>query len=201
MFSSPPSSSPSNRASAAFEAAMDPALPGASVLLTGGADGIVKQWELFYDKKADGVDEGARKPKLRHFPQLSSQKLHRRVSVINAAHGGAPIVALSGDNSKIISASAADGSIRAFSRTGDTARGRARGPRRTSVIEIDDPGKYSGRGTECLFSMEGFNGGLSSLSFDQRLLACDGMGSTLCLHDFSEVDGSISAASLDVQDM
>ena len=128
-------------------AEMDASLgPGAAVLLSGGADGAVKQWELFFDPPqprdvlflsgdGDGDSAGvvAAAPKLRHLPQLASQKLRRRFHAIPRAHGevgggggggggggeGAPaaVVAVSGDNARVVSASAETGSVRCWSRT------------------------------------------------------------------------------------
>ena len=197
MFSAPPSSQSSGDG---FRMAMDPSLPGASVLLTGGADGEVRQWELFFDgKKAgapQGSDEEEDQAKLRHFPQIASQRLRRRVCQIKDAHGGAPVVAIAGDNSKIVSASAADGTVRAFSRTGDGSTGRSRRGREQPSAE--QFGEYGTGNVECLLSMEGFDGGLSSVTFDKELLACDGMGSTLCLHDFAEIEGPVDAGNLDL---
>ncbi len=208
MFSAPASTSPYHQGSG--DMAMDPSLPGATVLLTGGADGVVKQWELFNsapttdDDDDDDDDKSKSKsaaaPKLRHFPQMASQKLRRRVCTIRDAHGGAPVVAVAGDNSKIVSASAADGTVRAFARTGDGGSGgRSNNSRRNRPqTEGEQLGEYGSGINECLVSMEGFDGGLSSVTFDKSLLACDGMGSTLCLHDFAEIDGPIDAASLDL---
>ena len=103
----------------------------------------MKQFEVFRDGSGT----------IRHWPQLGSQKLQRRVHRIDA-HEGA-VTCLTADATKIISACAADGSIYGF--------------KRSSGEEI--------------LRMEGFDANLSSLTIGKDTLVCDGMGETLCVHD------------------
>ena len=128
-------------------------LPGGNSIVTGGANGEVKQFEVFRD--GGGT--------LRHWPQLGSQKLQRRVHRIDA-HEGA-VTCLHADATKIISACAADGSIMGY--------------KRSSGEEI--------------LRMACFDANLSTIAVSNAALVCDGMGETLCLHDFSEVDEELDA--------
>ena len=133
--------------------ALPSSLPGGSSIVSGGANGEVKQFEIFRDQGGT----------LRHWPQLGSQKLQRRVHRIDA-HEGA-VTCLHADATKIISACAADGSIMGY--------------KRSSGEEI--------------LRMAGFDANLSTIAVSNAALVCDGMGETLCLHDFSEIDDELDA--------
>ena len=79
-----------------------------SILLTGGADGVIKQWEMI-------SDESSRNPtKLQHWPRLPSQRMKRRAHLFQG-HAPGPITSLACvDQSKILSAGA-DGTVRVWS--------------------------------------------------------------------------------------
>jgi len=79
-----------------------------SILLTGGTDGIVKQWEMISD------DSSPTSTKLQHWPRISSQRMKRRAHLFEG-HSPGPITSLAcADPSKILSAGA-DGTVRAWS--------------------------------------------------------------------------------------
>lgn len=78
-----------------------------SMLLTGGSDGLVKQWEMI-------SDESCATTKLQHWPRLSSQRMKRRAHLFEG-HAPGEITSLACvDPSKILSAGA-DGTVRAWS--------------------------------------------------------------------------------------
>jgi len=87
---------------------LKPSAKPSILLLTGGADGIVKQWEIFFSSSTD-----TSLLKLEHWPRIASQRMKRRAHIFEGSHGD-KITALVGDASKILSAGA-DGRIVAWS--------------------------------------------------------------------------------------
>jgi len=79
-----------------------------SLLLTGSADGVVKQWEVF-------ARPGAERARLEQWPKLSTQRLPKKAHMFQG-HGN-PVTALQAiDATKFLSA-AADGTVRAWNPT------------------------------------------------------------------------------------
>jgi WD40 repeat protein len=79
-----------------------------SILLTGGVDGVIKQWEMISDESSSNPT------KLQHWPRLSSQRMKRRAHLFQG-HAPGPITSLACvDQSKILSAGA-DGTVRVWS--------------------------------------------------------------------------------------
>eukprot|EP00550_Attheya_septentrionalis_P009102 CAMPEP_0198284766 /NCGR_PEP_ID=MMETSP1449-20131203/4204_1 /TAXON_ID=420275 /ORGANISM="Attheya septentrionalis, Strain CCMP2084" /LENGTH=794 /DNA_ID=CAMNT_0043981979 /DNA_START=260 /DNA_END=2644 /DNA_ORIENTATION=+ len=134
-----------------------------TVLLTGGADGTIKQWEMMPRKIPPGPDGNKNGPsiKLEHWPRLTTQRMQRRAHLFRG-HSG-PITALvCNDPSKFLSAGA-DGTVRIWS-----------------------PSK----GIE-MFRMDGFSDSCRSLCLDHDLLVTDGMEEYVCVHDFDVTDAEI----------
>mmetsp|Transcript_20391 Transcript_20391/g.33756 ORF Transcript_20391/g.33756 Transcript_20391/m.33756 type:complete len:548 (-) Transcript_20391:18-1661(-) len=142
--------------------------PSSSILITGGADGSVKQWEILPRSSVSSTssnDDDHKKTTttlLEHWPRLATQRMPKRAHVFCTRHyvGGDEaqdsITALAshGDN-KILSASA-DGTVRAWSPT---------------------------TGKE-LYVMAGFSSSLTSLCLNQDVLVTNGMDQFVCVHDF-----------------
>uniref|UniRef100_A0A7S1D8D6 Anaphase-promoting complex subunit 4 WD40 domain-containing protein n=1 Tax=Cyclophora tenuis TaxID=216820 RepID=A0A7S1D8D6_CYCTE len=94
---------------AAGQGTLSQSLSSSSVLLTGGNDGVVKQWEIMARDAQDGMPS-----RVEHWPRLSTQKMKRRAHMFRG-HMEGPITALASvDESKFLSAGA-DGSVRAWS--------------------------------------------------------------------------------------
>lgn len=129
------------------------------MLLTGGADGIVKQYEILRHK-FDNLEEGTRRSdssplwKLEHWPRLSTQRMKRHAHIFNGHHGSVTALA-SQQGSKILSAGD-DGTVRVWCQS---------------------------QGIE-LYRMDGFEETVSSLCLDREILITDGMGAFVCVHDF-----------------
>jgi WD40 repeat protein len=132
--------------------------PGASTstLLTGGPDGVVKQWEIM-SRKLESASADAPSLKLEHWPRITNQRMQKRAHLFKGHAEDEPITALASvDGSKFLSA-ASDGTIRAWSPS-------------------------SG---EELFRMDGFTDELSSLCLLEGMyLITDGMENLVCVHDF-----------------
>jgi len=127
-----------------------PHIPGATVVVTAGEEGSIKQWELFKDESS----------KVRSWPPMSSQRLKHYVHCLEGAHEG-PISSIKADSYKIVSACPSEGTVKAWNRK---------------------------TGQE-MWSMDGFESSMTTVDFDKDTLVCDGMGSTLCIHDFAEIIG------------
>jgi WD40 repeat protein len=132
-----------------------------SIIVTGGADGSMKQWEMMRQKSnnhgADSRSEGDGPWKLIHWPRLSTQKMKDRAHVFVGGHQGfiSAIKCDKGKNlTKIISAGF-DGSIRVW-----------------------DPKS----GNE-MYRMDGFEN-VSSICLDNEILVTNGMNEYVCVHDF-----------------
>lgn len=80
------------------------------VLLTGDANGVVKQWEVL--RRSGGS-------RLEQWPKLASQRLSKKAHLFARQHEGAVTALASVDSTKFVSASA-DGTVRAW----NTATGK-----------------------------------------------------------------------------
>ncbi len=134
-----------------------------SVLITGGADGLIKQWEMIKQNMDTGDDQGGRDEsdsgfwKLQHWPILPTQRMKDRAHIFQG-HEMSPITALvcqGGVAPKILSASE-DGSLRVW----DANKGQEN------------------------YRMDGFDTVVSSLCLDREVLVTNGMGDYVCVHDF-----------------
>ena len=85
-----------------------------SILITGGEDGSVKQWEILSQK-----DQSSTGVRLEHWPRLSTQRMKRRAHLFSPSHDGA-VTCISqqsmNDSSKFLTASD-DGSVSVWSAT------------------------------------------------------------------------------------
>jgi len=85
-----------------------------SILITGGEDGSVKQWEILSQK-----DQSSTGVRLEHWPRLSTQRMKRRAHLFSPSHDG-PVTCISqqsmNDSSKFLTASE-DGSVSVWSAT------------------------------------------------------------------------------------
>ena len=81
-----------------------------SILLTGGADGEIKQWEMIRQRSSN--NETSPTWKLEHWPRLPTQRMKDRAHLFQG-HSEGPITALVCDDGKILSAGA-DGTIRVW---------------------------------------------------------------------------------------
>jgi len=127
------------------------------MVLTGGADGVVKQYEILRRKYQGGQGESNNDSpswKLEHWPRLSTQRMKRHAHIFDG-HRGSVTALASQSGSQILSASD-DGTVRVW----DQSRG----------IE--------------LYRMDGFEESVSSLCLDREILITDGMGNFVCVHDF-----------------
>ena len=148
-----------------------------SFLVTGGADGAIKQWEMIQQKQSVVVDDGEDdcersevKWNLMHWPRMSSQRMRDRAHVLKGHYEG-PITALEyekGDAARILSAGA-DGTLR-----------------------IWDP-----KAEEELYRMDGFEGDISSICLDGEVLITNGMSDFVCVHDFDTEDQVDNSYELD----
>ena len=148
-----------------------------SFLVTGGADGAIKQWEMIQQKQNAGVDDGEDdserskvKWNLMHWPRMSSQRMRDRAHVLKGHYEG-PITALEyekGETARILSAGA-DGTLRVW-----------------------DP-----KAVEELYRMDGFEGYISSICLDGEVLITNGMSDFVCVHDFDTEDQVDNSYELD----
>jgi len=149
------------------------ALPQArstSILLTGGVDGSVKQWEMMSRTLQESKESDLSSPscRLEHWPRLPNQRMKRRAHVFKG-HSG-PVNALAQvDSTKFLSASA-DGTVRVWSPS---------------------------EGKE-MYRMDGFTDSLTSLVLAKETLITDGMDNMVCIHDFDvDVDEADSGYELE----
>mmetsp|Transcript_21097 Transcript_21097/g.38158 ORF Transcript_21097/g.38158 Transcript_21097/m.38158 type:complete len:637 (+) Transcript_21097:136-2046(+) len=140
-----------------------------SILLTGGEDGSVKQWEILSQKSSSSPSS----IRMEHWPRLSTQRMKRRSHLFTPRHEG-PVSSIAQqskhDSSKFITCSQ-DGSVCVWS---------------------------ASSGKE-LFRMDGFSSSLSSLAcLGRELLVTDGMEGYVCVHDFGiEEDAASNGYDLD----
>ena len=146
-----------------------------TVILTGGADGMIKQWEVIKQNERSSVSteeanagndeaevESKSSWKLQHWPLLPNQRMKGRAHIFQG-HDNSPITALvSGEDGapKILSAGA-DGSLRVW----DASKGE-------------------------MYRMDGFET-VSSICLDREILVTDGMGEYVCVHDFDVTDEDV----------
>jgi len=146
-----------------------------TVILTGGADGMIKQWEVIKQNERSSVSteeanagndeaevESKSSWKLQHWPLLPNQRMKGRAHIFQG-HNNSPITALvSGEDGapKILSAGA-DGSLRVW----DASKGE-------------------------MYRMDGFET-VSSICLDREILVTDGMGEYVCVHDFDVTDEDV----------
>jgi WD40 repeat protein len=81
------------------------------ILLTGGEDGLVKQWEILSQQSTFGI-------RLEHWPRMSSQRMKRRHHLFKGHYGAVTSISQQSmyDSSKFLT-SGDDGSIRVWSAT------------------------------------------------------------------------------------
>lgn len=81
------------------------------ILLTGGEDGLVKQWEILSQKSSSGPI------RMDHWPRMSTQRMKRRAHIFNPGHDG-PVSSIAQqsktDSSKFITCGQ-DGSVSVWS--------------------------------------------------------------------------------------
>eukprot|EP00571_Detonula_confervacea_P002966 CAMPEP_0172314068 /NCGR_PEP_ID=MMETSP1058-20130122/21578_1 /TAXON_ID=83371 /ORGANISM="Detonula confervacea, Strain CCMP 353" /LENGTH=629 /DNA_ID=CAMNT_0013027827 /DNA_START=40 /DNA_END=1926 /DNA_ORIENTATION=+ len=125
-----------------------------SILLTGGEDGTIKQWEILSQK----TPSSSTSIRMEHWPRLSTQRMKRRSHIFSPSHDG-PVTCISQqsglDSSKFLT-SGQDGSVCVWS---------------------------ASSGKE-LFRMDGFSGISSLACLGRELLVTDGMKEHVCVHDF-----------------
>lgn len=87
-----------------------------SVLITGGADGFIKQWEIIHQPKGRSID-------LMHWPRLPSQRMKGRAHIFKGNRGPITCIVCDFDqtNGQKILAASSDGCVRYF----DPAQERA----------------------------------------------------------------------------
>jgi len=148
--------------------------PKTNVLLTGGADGTVKRFEIIArrtEPSSDGNDGGGGGLKLEHWPRLSTQRTKRSAHLFRGHEG--PVTALVyGGSSGGVGAEGVGSS--SFSLSKILSAGM------DGTVRVWNP---SGGGKES-YRMDGFTGALSSLCLDGEILVTDGMGEMVCVHDF-----------------
>ena len=130
-----------------------------SILLTGGADGVIKQWEMIQQRssrsESPGGESEAYSWNLVYWPRLPTQRMKDRAHLFQG-HSEGPVTSLvcdSGDAPKILSAGS-DGTIRVW-----------------------DPSDGE------LYRMDGFDN-VSSICLDREILVTNGMKEYVCFHDF-----------------
>jgi len=145
--------------------------PSTSVLLTGGADGTVKQFEIIprkLEQSQDGNSDGGQGLKLEHWPRLSTQRMNRRAHMFRGHEG--PITALAcGSSSGGVGVGGGDSSSSKIISAG-----------MDGTVRVWNPSK----GGKELYRMDGFSDTLSSLCLDGEILVTDGMDDLVCVHDF-----------------
>jgi len=143
---------------------------GTNVLLTGGADGTVKQFEVIARRVAD-VDSssgGSSRLKLEHWPRLPTQRMNRRAHIF-LGHDG-PITAIVCGGSSVGGDSSSSSKILSAGRDG--------------TIRVWNPSD----GKKELYRIDGFTNKLSSVCLDGEILVTDGMDAMVCVHDFNVGD-------------
>jgi WD40 repeat protein len=129
-----------------------------TMILTGGADGIVKQYEVLRRKYDNTEDVDLPSWKLEHWPRMPTQRMKRHAHIFKGHYGSVTALA-SQDGSKILSGGS-DGTIRVWNPL---------------------------KGEE-LYRMDGFAETISSLCLDREILVTDGMGEFVCVHDFDTTE-------------
>jgi WD40 repeat protein len=143
------------------------------MIVTGGADGLVKQYEIYRRKREVSTEDTSGKIfgpswNLEHWPRLPTQRMKRHAHLFKG-HYGIVTALVSQNGSKILSAGS-DGTLRVWE---------------------------SSTGEE-LYRMDGFKGSISSVCLDREILVTDGMGELVCVHDFDiDVDEYLQAYDLD----
>uniref|UniRef100_A0A7S1BA86 Uncharacterized protein n=1 Tax=Corethron hystrix TaxID=216773 RepID=A0A7S1BA86_9STRA len=142
-----------------------------TTVLTGGFDGVLKQWELIFRPPST----------LQFWPFLPNQRMKRRAHIFNAMPPPAsslntpppPITCLVGDASKIVAATPASNA------DGDDGR----------IVF------YSPVTGDKIYTMDGFSGsGASTLYITEDMMVCDGIGNGLvCVHDFGSIKDQIDS--------
>lgn len=131
-----------------------------TILLTGGADGIIKQYQMIKQKRPSKVDnEPSTDWGLMHWPRLPTQRVKDCAHIFKGHYKAiTSLLYDGGESSKILSAGA-DGSVRVW-----------------------DPSA----GSE-LYRMDGFKD-LTCLCLDKEILVTNGMNEYVCVHDFDVAD-------------
>jgi WD40 repeat protein len=133
-----------------------------ALLLTGDANGVVKQWQVFSvpttGNDDDSDDASTSRTRLEQWPKRTLQKLpFQKTHVMAGCHEG-PVSALLSLTDKCLLSAAADGTIRAWNPV---------------------------TGKE-FFHMDGFSEPIHSLCLtDDNVLVTDGMNKFVCVHDFT----------------
>jgi WD40 repeat protein len=146
-----------------------------SLLLTGAADGVVKQWEVLSrpgtSSGSSSSSSGSEMPstRLEQWPKLPTQRLPKKAHLFRG-HDMDVTALLPVDATKFLSASK-DGTVRAW----NPATGKE------------------------LFRMDGFTEALRSLCLQEELLVTDGMKQFVCVHDF-DVDAFEGGYELDYEE-
>ncbi len=141
-----------------------------SVVLTGGADGVVKQYQIIRRQimmaapmtTSSQKQEESPSWKLEHWPRLPTQRMKNHAHIFQGHYDSVSALASLNDSSKIISASI-DGTLRIW----DQSKG------------------------EELYRMDGFDNRISSLCLDREVLVTNGMNGYVCVHDFDVTDSDI----------
>lgn len=153
--------------------------PSSSSIITGGADGSLKQWEII-GRRVTNTDTTYESSywKLEQWPRLSTQRLKGKVHIFEGHFS--PITSLQcvrttennevKTNDRIFSAGL-DGTIRIW----DASSGKE------------------------LYRMDGFTHGVSSLCLDSNTLVTNGMGEYVCVHDF-DIDEDLEVADFTEED-
>jgi WD40 repeat protein len=147
--------------------------PSSSLLLTGAADGVVKQWEvLSRPGSSSSTSSGNEMPstRLEQWPKLPTQRLPKKAHLFKG-HDMDVTALLPVDATKFLSASK-DGTVRAW----NPATGKE------------------------LFRMDGFTEALRSLCLQEDLLVTDGMKQFVCVHDFDVGDADETGYELDYEE-
>jgi WD domain, G-beta repeat len=126
------------------------------VLITGDADGLVRQWEVIARSIENTGMVATATVRLEQWPKLATQKMPKKAHLFRG-HEGPVTAVLSIDPTKFISAGS-EGTIRVWNPT---------------------------TGQE-LFQLDGFTSELKSLCLqDENLLLSDGMRHLVCVNDFN----------------
>lgn len=144
--------------------------PGSLLLLTGAADGVVKQWEVLSRSVASSsASDNTPMTRLEQWPKLPTQRLPKKAHLFQG-HDMEVSAILPVDATKFLSASK-DGTVRAW----NPATGKE------------------------LFRMDGFTEALHSLCLQDDMLITDGMKQFVCVHDF-DIDPDEDGFELDYFD-
>ena len=141
--------------------------PRSALILTGGADGMIKQYQMLRREMSSPTtnymtqEDKTLSWKLEHWPRLPTQRMKDHAHVFEGHYDSVSALASLSNGSKIISASI-DGTLRIWDQS---------------------------KGSE-LYRMDGFSNKISSLCLDREVLVTNGMNGYVCVHDFdvSDVD-------------